>query len=192
MASRTHQIQGSVRQRLGLALSRELQTGERVVWEGMKLARVEPAGFGIYLFAIPWTAFALFWTAMAAAGVSQSDEGWMVWAFPAFGIPFVLVGFGMLATPFVPYMQRGRILFAITNQRVLRLSLGRHLNIKSVPANRIGQVERSESPDGTGSLKLAIGVGRDSDGDRTTEHFNLGRVEEVMAASRAISDLTNS
>ena len=185
-------MQGSVRQRLALALSRELQTGERVVWEGMKLARIEPSGFGIYLFAIPWTAFALFWTAMAAAGVSQSDDGWIVWAFPAFGTPFILVGLGMLATPFVPYMQRGRILFAITNQRVLRLSLGRRLDVKSVPANRIGQVERSESPDGTGSLKLAIGIGRDSDGDRTTEHFNLGRVEDVMAASRAIGDLTNS
>lgn len=183
---------GTVRQRLDLALGRELRADERVLWQGMKLARIEPAGFGLYLFAIPWTAFALFWTGFAAAGVaSEGGSGW-AWAFPAFGIPFILVGLGMLAAPFAPWFQRGRILFAITNQRVMRLSLGRNLSVNSVPRHRVGQIEKYESSDGTGLLKLAIGIGVDSDGDRTTEHFTLGRVKDVMVANRALEDLSRS
>ena len=57
-----------------MALHRELREGEKVVWQGMKLARVEPKGFAIYFFAIPWTAFSLFWTAMAAWGTSAMGE----------------------------------------------------------------------------------------------------------------------
>lgn len=187
--SKAEFVHGSVRDRLDLALSRELRVGERVVWQGMKLARVEPLAFGIYLFAVPWTGFALFWMAMASAGVAQSDAGLWEWAFPAFGIPFVLVGLGMLATPFASFFKRGRILFAVTDQRVLRIALGRQLEVDSVPADRIGQVKKSESRDGTGQLKLAVKVGRDSDGDRTTEHFELGRVANVMEANRAIEAL---
>ena len=182
-------MHGTVRQRLDLALGRELRSGERVVWQGMKLARSEPKGFALYVLAIPWTAFALFWTAIAAAGVSEMDGGLLAWGFPLFGTPFILVGLAMLSVPFVPLFQRGRILFAVTDQRVLRLSLGRNLSVKSVPADRIGQIERDESRDGTGSLKLAVRIGRDSDGDAKTEHFDLGRVADVMTAQRAVEAL---
>ncbi len=71
MAARLSHQHGSLRQRLDLALSRELRVGERVQWSGMKLARVEWTHFGIYAFAIPWTAFSLFWTFMAAAGIGS-------------------------------------------------------------------------------------------------------------------------
>ena len=69
---------------LVLALERELEPGERVLWSGKQLARVNPAGFAIWLFAVPWTAFALFWMAMAAAGVKATDGagGALAWAFP--------------------------------------------------------------------------------------------------------------
>ena len=190
MASSARHMHGTVRQRLDLALGRELHTGERVQWQGMKLARIEPKGFALYLFAFPWTAFALFWTTLAATGVSEMEGGILSWAFPLFGLPFIVIGLAMLAAPFVPLLQRGRILFAVTDQRIMRLSLGRSLSVKSVPAKRVGQIERDESPDGTGSLKIAVRVGTDSDGDARTEHFDLGRVENVMSAQRAVEALT--
>lgn len=194
MASIASLQHGTVRQRLDLALHRELRVDERVVWEGMKLARTEFEGFGLYLFAVPWTAFAIFWTVMAAIGVGATetdDAGALKWAFPLFGTPFILIGLAMLSAPFASYLQRGRILFAITDQRILRIGLARKLDIRSVPAERIGQIERREYPDGTGSLKLAVRVGKDSDGDLQVDHFDLGRVANVMAANRAVEALSS-
>ena len=179
--------------RLKLALERELDRGETVSWSGMQLGKIAKMSFGIYLFAIPWTAFAVFWTAMASVGVSSSadtdDIGLLAWAFPAFGLPFVLVGLAMLSVPFVPLWQKGKVLYAVTNKRVLKLSLGRRLDVKAVPAERLGMVERNENFRGEGSLKLAINVGRDSDGDKTTEHFVLGEVKDVMGAHEAVRAL---
>ena len=194
MQGRLSHDHGTLRQRLEMALARELRDGEQVQWRGMKLARIEWSHFGLYVFAIPWTAFALFWTAMAAAGVGSienNDAGLLAWAFPLFGTPFILVGLAMLATPFGPWLYRGRVLFAVTDTRVLQITLGRSLSVKSVPAQRIGEWERNESPDGTGSLKIAVRVGTDSDGDRHTESFELGRVEQIMAANRAVEALSS-
>ncbi|MBT8389756.1 MAG: hypothetical protein HKM91_04380 [Altererythrobacter sp.] len=176
---------------LELALSREMRSGERVVWQGRQIARVASSGFGIYFFAIPWTAFALFWTAMASWGASemQSGTGALSWAFPLFGVPFILVGLGMLSAPFLPLFNKGKVLFAVTNQRLIRIRLGRKLVTKSVPARRIGPVERSENRDGIGSLRIAVKVGIDSDGDRQTEYFEIGEVHDVLGAHDEVAEL---
>ena len=73
---------------LDLALKRELRSGERVIWKGHQLARISAKAFGIYLFAIPWTAFALFWTMMASWGASemQHETGFLSWAGMSAGL----------------------------------------------------------------------------------------------------------
>ena len=107
-----------------------------------------------------------------------------------FGLPLILIGLGMLAMPFAPLWRRGRVLFAVTNERVLEIILGRKsLNIQSVPAERIGHVRREEFRDGTGTLKLSVKIGRDSDGDPKTEHFLLGEVADVLTAQHKVSEI---
>jgi hypothetical protein len=175
--------------RLQQALERELRADETVQWYGWQLGRVEWRAFGIYFFAIPWTAFSLLWTTLAAGAMLQmkdSGAGWLGWAFPLFGVPFIVVGAGMLAMPLMPLIQRGRVLYVVTGQRVLKLSLGNDLVVTAVPADRIGLIERREQHGGTGSLKLAIRIGTDSDGDRQTEFFELGAVADVIGAQAAI------
>lgn len=175
--------------RLQQALERELRSDEAVQWHGWQLARVEWKALAIYVFAVPWTAFALMWTALATTGVSQmgdSGAGWLGWAFPLFGLPFIAVGLGMLSMPFVPLLQRGRVLYVVTGQRVMKLSLGRELSISSVPAERIGLMHRSERADGSGTLRLAVKIGRDSDGDARTEFFEIGAVTDVISAQTAV------
>lgn len=176
---------------LELALDRELRRNERVLWQGKQIARISPKGFGMYFFAIPWTAFALFWTAMASLGASEMDDGAgpLAWAFPLFGLPFILIGLGMLSVPFLPLFMKGKVLFAVTSERVLKLTLRRSLDVKSVPARRIGQIERSERRDGSGSLRLAVSIGTDSDGDSQTEHFEIGEVPDVLTAHDRIAEI---
>ncbi|RGP39804.1 hypothetical protein BPTFM16_00078 [Altererythrobacter insulae] len=179
--------------RLSLALDRELKSGERVLWEQRQIARVSYASFGIYLFAIPWTAFALFWTAMAAAGASsmQEESGWLSWAFPLFGVPFIVVGLGMLGSPFLPLWNKGKVLFAITNERLIKLRLGRSISVETVPARRIGAINRIEHRDGSGTLAIVTGMRRDSDGDVNAERFVMDNVPDVLRAQDLIEELAD-
>lgn len=179
---------------LDLALSRELRSGERVLWQGRPLPRVSPATFGIYLFAVPWTAFSLFWTVMAAGGMAASWEstGWLGLAFPLFGLPFIAVGMGMLSVPFLPLFLARRTLFAVTSERLLRIVLAERLRTRSVPTSRIGEIVRSERPDGSGTLTIVTGSHRDSDGDRVTEKFTIGEVRDVMTVEQRVRELQRS
>lgn len=191
MASRVHSDHSTIAQRLDLALSRELQPGERVMWKGMKLARVEARGFLIWLFAIPWTAFALFWMTMAGL-FSARDGDWFGLIFPLFGLPFVLIGLAMFAAPFLSFFQRGRVLFAVTDARVLKLSLGRDLKVNSVPADKIRDSIRRESADGTGTIDLTLGVDVVGYNGRSSRKMELGRVENVFGAFQAVTALTGA
>jgi len=176
---------------LQLALQRELQAGERVLWSGRPLARVAWGALGIWIFAVPWTAFSLFWTSLAFYGAQAFDEaGPLGYAFPLFGTPFIAIGFGMLSLPFLPLFGAGRTLFAVTDRRLLRIVLGPRLWTKSVPGERIGLIDRSERRDGSGTLKIVIGSHRDSDGDRRTDHFSIGEVDNVISVEARVRELS--
>jgi hypothetical protein len=180
--------------RLRLALERELLPDETVQWHGWQLARLDPRSFGIYLFAIPWTAFAVMWTTLATVGMANVGEdgpGLIRWAFPLFGVPFVAAGLFMLTRPFVPLYQRGRVLYVVTGERAIKLAFGRTLDVTTVPAERIGLIERRERSDGSGTLKLAVNVGRDRDGDRQTEQFVIGEVADISGAHAALSRIAS-
>ena len=174
------------------ALERELGADEGVLWHGWHLGRIDPRDFLIYIFAVPWTAFSIAWTgiaAMAIAGTGEDGPGLIGWAFPLFGLPFIAVGVWMLSRPFTPVLQRGRVLYVVTSKRVLKLGIGRVLEADTVPADHIGLAQRREQRDGTGTLQLAVKIGRDSDGDRQTEHFIIGPVADVMGAQQAIDQI---
>lgn len=91
----------------------------------------------------------------------------------------------MLAIPCGPLIARGRVLDVITDRRVIKLSLARKLEVKAVLGDRLGLTEREERRDGTGTLSLAVRIGRDSDGDRHIEFFRTGPVADVMGAQEA-------
>lgn len=173
------------------ALTNELQRGERVIWQGKAIARLSPASFGIWLFAIPWTAFALFWTGMAGLFTLFSGEGAdnaFDWIFPLFGLPFILVGFGMLGAPFFGPRKARKTMFAITDQRVIRIHVGRQLSVQSLPLGEIGAMERIEARDGSGTLKIELAQSaRGSSGTGTS--FALGIVDQVALAEARIREL---
>src|SRR2546422_9237203 len=78
-------------------VDRELESGEHVEWLQMPVPRYfTPAATAGFLFGIPWTAFAIFWTAGAAWGTSNVGGPGFFSAFPLFGLPFILIGLGML------------------------------------------------------------------------------------------------
>lgn len=165
---------------LDLALRRELEGGEFVRWQSRPIARIRLSSFLIWVFAIPWTAFSVFWTVMAFHAMDDQSLGstWG-WIFPLWGTPFIAIGLAMLASPFMPLLTARRTLFAITDRRVIELRLWRSLNVSSLTAERIGTMRREERRDGSGMVGVLRREWTDSDGDHREDWMRIGDVPNV-------------
>lgn len=178
--------------RLRDAVTREF-AGEPVRWTGQPSARAAfLRSLPIWLFAIPWTAFALFWEVMALGGFlgfggPQASRGSSLGSvFVLFGLPFVAVGIGMMAAPFWMAWRTRRSAWVISARRIACVTLGlRGILVRSILPREIMTFERTELPDGSGSLKLVFGDGRDSDGDKVERSQSIEGIPDV----RKVEDL---
>lgn len=126
-------------------LQNELDQGETLLWlDQPDAARMARGALPIMLFAIPWTAFSCFWVFMA----SQASP-----LFAAFGIPFVLIGLGMLSSPIWAKRAAGKTAYALTDKRAIIIA-GKFnsMNVTSYHPEQLTQMDREQRADGTGSL----------------------------------------
>ena len=138
----------------------------------------------------PVDRLSIMWTAMAWASVDTigaDGPGWLAYAFPLFGVPFIVVGVGMMAMPFTPLFTSANTLFAVTTHRLIRMRLGRRrLDTDSVEAKLASAVTRMERPDGSGMLRISTGMERDTDGDPRERFFGIGEVDDILAVEHAV------
>jgi hypothetical protein len=131
----------------------ELQPGEKLVWADQPLPEwVGRQAMIPVLFGIPWTAFAVFWVFSAAGGVGKGPKPPIF--FPLFGVPFILIGIGMLTSPFWLRRKAGRTVYAVTNQRAIIIE-GRvfgGVNVQSFMPDRLTAMIRNQRADGNGDL----------------------------------------
>lgn len=157
----------------------ELQLGEVVYWVGQPdPRRMMLGGFLLWIFFVPWTAFSLFWMA-GAAGFSVPDFSNPSALFMLFGIPFVLIGIGGLCAPLWAYVAARHTVYAISNKRAFMLEGKRSVTSESWRPEQLGNIVRTERPDGSGSLVFATETWRDSDGDRRIRRKGFLHVAEV-------------
>ena len=138
----------------------ELQSGESLYWTGSAdPARAAITALPAALFGIPFAGFALFWITQAyraSSHISNSSnsfaKGFSV--FPLFGLPFLLVGLGVILAPMWAYLKGLNTVYAVTNQRVMVISGGSSRSVKSLtPADIVG-VDYRERPDGSGDVMI--------------------------------------
>ena len=177
------------------SLDASLTSGERVRWAAQPRASGMWDHFAIYLFAIPWTAFALFWESMALIPIfmaSAETAPLMKYGFgivmPLFGIPFVAIGLGLLYLPIGAMRAARRTVHAVTDRRLITIVAGRATKTKSAMIDRIGPIERKARRDGWGWLKIQTHSRIDSDGDRITEKFEWTGIPDVATVERLILD----
>ncbi len=143
----------------------ELRQGEKLLWVGQpRPGRLARQAWPIVLFGIPWTAFALFWMAGAAgmlfmAGGAQQPQGnngfdIIRFVFPLFGLPFVLVGFGMLSSPYWLMRRARKTCYAVTTQRAIIWQAGwfGSMEIRSFAPAELNRMRRVEYANGEGDL----------------------------------------
>jgi hypothetical protein len=166
-------------------LRRELLPAERLLWSGRPDPARLRAAFAIWLFAVPWTAFALFWEAMAFLPwmASTHTPPGIQWSFgiifPLFGLPFICVGLSMLWMPFKARRKAAQTIYGLTDRRLLRVTAGARRESASVLIRQMGPSDVTADADGYGTLRVQTGTSRDSDGDKVTERFEVFGVPEV-------------
>jgi hypothetical protein len=193
---------------LEIRFREELRGGEQLVWSGQPIpGRFMRSAIPIVLFGIPFTGFALFWIATASGMLSGSrgggdGDGFGIFSFfPLFGIPFLLIGLGMLTAPIWMRRRARRTCYALTNQRAIVWTPGflGGMEVRSYQAPDLDRMTRRDYGDGSGDLILEefITTTRDSDGSvrsRRNERGFLGiadvRQVEDLIRSRPVTGVT--
>ncbi len=180
--------------------------GERLIWAEKPDHRIKILlSFGIWIFAIPWTAFALFWESMVAGPLLLTVFGYEVSGnlpgttltvgmivMALFGLPFIAIGVGMLLTPFWTMRKATRTYYVLTNKRLTRLEDGHQIKIINIAPRDIISISRKEGPDGRGTVMVHMGFIRDCDGDKTARSTELGVINNVREVERLIQNFKDS
>jgi len=149
------QIYNDIPSSLREMANRELYSDEEIKWLGMPKPRFFTTySKGAFLFAIPWTAFALFWVAGAAGfEIPDFQDGFDL--FPLFGLPFVLLGIWMLMTPLFTYRNARRTLYMITDRRAVIFEGGSNTTIRTYEPDKLQDMIRKERNNSIGDLVFA-------------------------------------
>jgi hypothetical protein len=180
----------------------ELAPGERLLWVGQpRPGRFARSAIPIALFGIPFTAFALFWIAMASGmlvggfrGGNNGPGGFgaLFACFPLFGVPFLLVGLGMLTSPYWLRRLARRTCYALTDRRAILWQAGwlGGVEVRSYGPADLTKLRRTEYADGGGDLVFeeVVTWGRDGRGNATVNRQqrgflaidNVRQIEELL------------
>ena len=170
-------------------ISRELDHDEKVVWSAMpKLRYFSGPSAGAFVFAIPWTAFSIFWMAGAAGfKIPQFNQGFDF--FPLFGIPFFLIGIGMLSSPLWAYRKQLKTVYLITDRRAITIDGGRSSTIRSYQPENLKDIFRREHKDGTGDVIITRTAWKDSDGDKQMQELGFLRIQNAKAVETMLKKM---
>lgn len=131
----------------------ELLEGETVQWVGQPDPSVIFSKADIFLvpFSLMWGGFALFWESMVLILVFKGQEVPII--FPLFGIPFVVAGlYFMFGRFFYKAWKKRRTYYAVTDKRILTLTLGRSRNVQATFIRDIPTVNKFIGRNGTGTI----------------------------------------
>lgn len=180
--------------KLQILIQAELGVGERMVWNSAPSpARLARKSLPAVIFGIPWTAFALFWMA-GASGFKMPDFNHFTSYFSLFGVPFVLIGFGMLSSPLWASRRASSSAYVITNQRAIIFECqpwGR-TSIHSFFPNQLAAVRRIQLADGSGDLILDKKISTDGEGSRSTTDIGFFGIPDVKQVEGMIFTLAKT
>ncbi|MFG0285671.1 MAG: hypothetical protein ACF8R7_14730 [Phycisphaerales bacterium JB039] len=140
-------------------ISAELEDGEQLIWAARPLPRLmSRRAWPIAIFGVPFLGFAIFWTVGAAWGISQAGSagngppGFAI-IFPLFGLPFILVGLGLVTAPFWSRRAARKTLYALTDRRAILWEGGfRGQKVTSFGPEILDEMSRTQRDDGSGDL----------------------------------------
>ncbi|EMB15306.1 hypothetical protein [Rhodopirellula europaea] len=170
----------------------ELLPDETILWAETPKPRFFTTGStATFGFAVVWTAFSLFWVASALGfQVPNFDRG--VDFFALFGVPFVLIGFAMLATPIWTYRNAFKTVYLLTDQRAITFIGGFRMTIRSFHPRELRTVYRKQSADGSGDVIFNAKRWTDSEGTSHSEEIGFLGIPDVKSVEQLLKQMVES
>ena len=180
--------------RLREIVDRELKPHEVIQWIGQPIPKFFTSDLiTAVLFGIPWTTFSLFWVWGATGFGSLLTQGLTpLLLFPLFGVPFVLIGFGMLSLPIRTRQLALQTVYVITDRRAISIEGGKSSIIQSYSPQQLKVVYRQENKDGTGNVIFTVKSWKDSDGDEQSKpigFMNIRDPKQVEDLLKTLADI---
>ena len=173
----------------------ELQPGEPIRWVEQPIPRFFTAdSIESVLLGIPWTSFSIFAT-WYTLGYKLPDlrEGLQPqYLFALFGVPFVLIGFGMLSNPIWVWQAARKTVYLVTDKRAISIQGGWSTTIRSYLPDQLKDVYRKERADGTGDVIIAIRRWKDSEGDQRSEEIGFLGVRSPRGVENMLRQLVQN
>jgi Bacterial PH domain len=173
----------------------ELQPGESLYWTGTAdPRRAAFAALPASLFGIPFAGFALFWINGAYRGTQHLAKSGDSFThafsfFPLFGVPFLLIGLGVILAPLWVYLKGLSTVYAVTNQRVMIITGGSSRSVKSCTPADIASVEHRERPDGSGDVLIRTTAQTRTNNSVSQVTLGLFGVSNVKEVARQVMNL---
>lgn len=148
-------------------INSELQSGERLLWAGQPSpALYARSSLGLMIFGLVFTGFSVFWMAGAAGMIWFTDsgpkpDGFGVFScFPLFGIPFFLVGMGMVTSPIWMRRAARRTVYGVTDRRaiVCKGKATGGVEVRSFGPDDLTDMTRVEHASGGGDLVFHVDI----------------------------------
>jgi hypothetical protein len=174
----------------------ELKSGEVVEWvEQPNSTKYMLSGFVFWLFFAPWTAIAIFVTAVIVDFKMPDFSHTSNLIALCITIPFIIIGIAGLCAPI--WLKRGakNIVYVITNLRAFTIEGSKSYLIRSSSPFQLTRITRRENADGSGDLMfLAYPDEKDDSGVSVIGFYNIpqvknvARIIEMLAANRPAPD----
>lgn len=132
----------------------ELDAGEKLLWSGKPKGglRLKRSDAFLIPFSLVWGGFAFVWEVLALATVPE-DSGLTDYAFPLFGVPFVIIGIYLIFGRFIyDAIIRSKTVYALTNKRIIFVVGNASKTVRSFKLSNLGDVSYYEKNDGSGSI----------------------------------------
>lgn len=133
-------------------INKELQHGESIKWISQPAHRFfTPTTITLFLFGIVWTSliiFGLYSTPEMKMLLTFRNGIQLEHIFVVCGLPFLLVGLGMLSSPLWEWLAATRTVYLITNLRAISIQTHWATNIiKSYPPNQLKDIHTKDRLD---------------------------------------------
>jgi hypothetical protein len=129
--------------------------GERIEWQGKPYPGIILRPMDIFL--IP---FSLLWSSVALSGIGSAWNTGADLSSRLFGLPFLVAGlYATFGRFFIDMILRSKMIYFITNKRILIQRRSSGAKLKSVDIGRIPALELDERADGSGTIRFGSSGG---------------------------------
>ncbi len=172
-------------------IEQELQSDETIVWmDQPNPKRFMLKALPIILFAIPWTAFSIFWMA-GASGFKIPDFSKPESFFMLFGLPFLFIGIGMLSTPLWIARNAKKTVYLLTDQRAIIFDGGWSTTIRFFKPDQLINISRKQRRNGTGDLIFVIQFTYNNQDNQRVKEIGFIGIDDVKMVHDLIEKLVD-